>query len=47
MMIESATRDGRRFYTDGPRIHEYLNLMNKEVFSKYEGIMTVGGDVIN
>ncbi len=38
----SATRDGRRFYTDGPRIHEYLNLMNKEVFSKYEGIMTVG-----
>lgn len=39
---ESATRDGRRFYTDGPRIHEYLNLMNKEVFSKYEGIMTVG-----
>ncbi|MDV4152276.1 alpha,alpha-phosphotrehalase [Clostridium sp. AL.422] len=38
----SATRDGRRFYTDGPKIHEYLNLMNKEVFSKYEGIMTVG-----
>ncbi|ASW43640.1 alpha,alpha-phosphotrehalase [Clostridium isatidis] len=37
-----ATRDGRRFYTDGPRIHEYLNLMNKEVFSKYENIMTVG-----
>ena len=39
---ETLTRDGRRFYTDGPRIHEYLNLLNKEVFSKYENIMTVG-----
>ena len=39
---ETVTRDGRRFYTDGPRIHEYLNLLNREVFSKYEGIMTVG-----
>ncbi|GAA0084601.1 alpha,alpha-phosphotrehalase [Clostridium sp. CTA-7] len=38
----SATRDGRRFYTDGPKIHEYLKLMNKEVFSKYDKIMTVG-----
>lgn len=38
----SATRDGRRFYTDGPKIHEYLNIMNKEVFSKYDEIMTVG-----
>jgi trehalose-6-phosphate hydrolase len=33
--------DGRRFYTDGPRIHEYLKEMNKEVFSNYD-IMTVG-----
>lgn len=40
--FKSATRDGRRFYTDGPRIHDYLNLMNNEVFSKYTGIMTVG-----
>lgn len=23
--------DGRRFYTDGPRIHEYLKEMNKEL----------------
>ncbi|MGG7213031.1 alpha,alpha-phosphotrehalase [Clostridium nigeriense] len=40
--FKSATRDGRRFYTDGPKIHQYLNLLNKEVFSKYSGIMTVG-----
>jgi trehalose-6-phosphate hydrolase len=33
--------DGRRFYTDGPRIHEYLHEMNQEVFSHYD-IMTVG-----
>ena len=40
--FKSAIRDGRRFYTDGPKIHEYLKLMNKEVFSKYNGIMTAG-----
>lgn len=33
--------DGRKFYTDGPRIHEYLQEMNREVFSQYD-IMTVG-----
>jgi trehalose-6-phosphate hydrolase len=33
--------DGRKFYTDGPRIHEYLHEINQEVFSKYD-IMTVG-----
>ncbi|UFT99621.1 alpha,alpha-phosphotrehalase [Radiobacillus kanasensis] len=33
--------DGRKFYTDGPRIHEYLHEMNQQVFSKYD-MMTVG-----
>ncbi|WP_071458488.1 alpha,alpha-phosphotrehalase [Bacillus massilinigeriensis] len=33
--------DGRKFYTDGPRIHEYLHEMNREVFSKYD-LITVG-----
>ncbi|MEH7095645.1 alpha,alpha-phosphotrehalase [Neobacillus vireti] len=33
--------DGRKFYTDGPRIHEFLHEMNEQVFSKYD-IMTVG-----
>ncbi|MFS0675024.1 alpha,alpha-phosphotrehalase [Ornithinibacillus sp. 179-J 7C1 HS] len=36
-----STGDGRRFYTDGPRIHEYLHLLNKEAFSPYN-MMTVG-----
>ncbi|OAH52929.1 glucohydrolase [Domibacillus aminovorans] len=33
--------DGRKFYTDGPRIHEYLYEMNQNVFSKYS-MLTVG-----
>ncbi|WP_026698379.1 alpha,alpha-phosphotrehalase [Alkalicoccus chagannorensis] len=33
--------DGRRFYTDGPRAHEFMHEMNREVFSKYDA-MTVG-----
>ncbi|KMK75050.1 alpha,alpha-phosphotrehalase [Alkalihalobacillus pseudalcaliphilus] len=34
-------KDGRRFYTDGPRVHEFLQEMNQEVLSKYQ-TMTVG-----
>lgn len=34
--------DGRRFYTDGPRIHQYLKELNRETFGKYEDIITVG-----
>ena len=33
--------DGRKFYTDGPRVHELMNEMNQEVFSKHDS-MTVG-----
>lgn len=33
--------DGRRFYTDGPRVHEYMRELNQQVFSKYD-MMTVG-----
>ncbi|WP_172731743.1 alpha,alpha-phosphotrehalase [Pluralibacter gergoviae] len=33
--------DGRRFYTDGPRVHEFLQEMSREVFS-LRGLMTVG-----
>ncbi|QWC22585.1 alpha,alpha-phosphotrehalase [Bacillus haikouensis] len=36
-----APGDGRKFYTDGPKVHEYMQEMNKEVFSQYD-IMTVG-----
>ena len=36
-----APGDGRKFYTDGPRVHEFIQEMNKEVFSKYDSL-TVG-----
>ena len=34
--------DGRRFYTDGHKIHEYLKELNENSFGKYEDIITVG-----
>lgn len=34
--------DGRRFYTDGPKVHEYLKELNKNTFGKHEDIITVG-----
>ncbi|WP_173918415.1 alpha,alpha-phosphotrehalase [Halobacillus sp. Marseille-Q1614] len=36
-----APGDGRKFYTDGPKVHEYMQEMNREVFSPYD-LMTVG-----
>ncbi|ENL7331080.1 alpha,alpha-phosphotrehalase [Escherichia albertii] len=33
--------DGRRFYTDGPRVHDFLHEMNRDVFTP-RGLMTVG-----
>lgn len=34
--------DGRKFYTDGPKIHEYLNQMYEAVFAHYPNAFTVG-----
>lgn len=34
--------DGRRFYTDGTKIHEYLKELNENTFGNYEDIITVG-----
>ncbi len=34
--------DGRRFYTDGPKIHEYLKELNEKTFGKHEDVITVG-----
>ncbi|MBP1157652.1 trehalose-6-phosphate hydrolase [Paenibacillus sp. PvR052] len=33
--------DGRKYYTDGPKVHELIHEMNREVFSKYR-MITVG-----
>ena len=34
--------DGRRFYTDGPHVHEYLRELNQETFGQNPQIVTVG-----
>lgn len=34
--------DGRKFYTDGPRIHEYLKELRRNSFGKDVDIITVG-----
>ena len=34
--------DGRRFYTDGPNIHKYLQELNRETFGTDAEIITVG-----
>ncbi|HEI8867785.1 TPA: alpha,alpha-phosphotrehalase [Serratia odorifera] len=39
--LDDTLGDGRRFYTDGPRIHEFLQEMSREVFQP-RGLMTVG-----
>jgi len=33
---------GKRFYTDGPLVHDYLREMNEKSFGQYEGMITVG-----
>ncbi|AJH74891.1 alpha,alpha-phosphotrehalase [Bacillus cereus ATCC 4342] len=37
----TATSDGRKYYTDGPRVHEYLQEMNQNVFEGKD-VITVG-----
>ncbi|MCL9773260.1 alpha,alpha-phosphotrehalase [Vibrio methylphosphonaticus] len=39
--LDDDEGDGRRFYTDGPRVHEYLQEISEAVFQKY-GSVTVG-----
>jgi trehalose-6-phosphate hydrolase len=41
-LIDDETGDGRKYYTDGPRIHDYLKKLNKETFGKKQEIITVG-----
>ena len=39
---DDAQGDGRRFYTDGPKIHEYLKELNQETFGSHADVVTVG-----
>ena len=33
---------GKRFYTDGPLVHDYLRELNEATFGRYDGMVTVG-----
>lgn len=39
---DDFTGDGRKYYTDGPKVHEYLKKLNENTFGKKENIITVG-----
>ncbi len=34
--------DGRRFYTDGPKVHEYLKELRERTYGRYDDVVTVG-----
>lgn len=40
--LQTPTADGRKFYTDGPLIHEFLKEMNERAFSRASEFLTVG-----
>lgn len=40
--IDDSEGDGRRFYTDGSKVHEYLQELNQETFGTDSEIITVG-----
>lgn len=40
--LETPAADGRKFYTDGPRVHEFLKEMNEHAFSSVPEFLTVG-----
>lgn len=39
---DDLTGNGKKYYTDGPRIHEYLQELNRNTFGRYDDIITVG-----
>ncbi|WP_136483581.1 alpha,alpha-phosphotrehalase [Vibrio sp. H11] len=39
--VDDERGDGRRFYTDGPKVHQYLQEISRDVFQRY-GSVTVG-----
>lgn len=40
--LDDYEGDGRRFYTDGPKVHDYLKEMQEKTFGKMEESITVG-----
>ncbi|WP_419895194.1 alpha,alpha-phosphotrehalase [Macrococcus psychrotolerans] len=40
--FKDSVKIGKEFYTDGPRVHEFLHELNRNTFGDKEGFMTVG-----
>lgn len=40
--LDDQTGDGRKYYTDGPRVHEYIQELNQATFGRDASIITVG-----
>lgn len=40
--LEGTSNDGRKFYTDGPKIHEFLKELTANTFGTFENKLTVG-----
>lgn len=40
--IDDLNGDGRKFYTDGPKVHEYINELNRKTFGNNNEFATVG-----
>lgn len=41
-LFKDSDKIGKEFYTDGPRVHEFLHELNRNTFGDKEGFMTVG-----
>lgn len=39
---ENLQEDGRRFYTDGPKVHQYIKQLHQNSFADCENFLTVG-----
>lgn len=39
---DDLSGNGKKYYTDGPKIHEYLQELNRETFGRFDDMITVG-----
>ena len=40
--LDDESGDGRKYYTDGPKVHEYIQELNEATFGRDADIITVG-----
>ena len=45
--FKDSDKIGKEFYTDGPRVHEFLHELNRQTFGNTDMMMTVGRNVFD